>query len=168
MASLSAIAAIQTFYGTLTASNFPSGVRPGLYFAEAGQTKFITNDNLVPPYAVLTDHGEAPTPPPGTVETWSVGQSKTIYVGGFSIEFFYTDLGDADSAWWATMWNGSSPLLKLGMAFCQLDMQAPLYSYKYQVIPGRVSRGYAGFEYQNKRVHVTTQEFERRIHLSPT
>lgn len=153
------ITAIQAIYDGLTAANFPGGVlTPGPFLDEAPQTS-SSGGRQSPPYVVMEDTG--------STEEWTFGKGDTPDVGqnaivksSFSFEAFAFSLGDCDNIIKAILWNGSNPNARAGVAFATLSLVSPQKGVAAAVWPKRVKRGYAGFQYNNQRVHSTKQWFD--------
>ena len=166
MAADDTIAAVQNFYDTLTAANFPDTTRPLIFLDEAPGTKSNPAVKIDPPYVIIIDGGEQPHTP-GAAQPWAVGEAMTIWEGTFLVRSYYVSLGDAALCNKAIMWNGVSPKLKQGLAFCTLLMNTPLFSFPFNCEPGRRFRRYAGFQFNNDRVHMVEQHYKTRIHQDP-
>lgn len=158
----SAIAAIMAFYDTLLASSFPNNSRPNIWLDEAPQALGSTSISE-PPYVIIEDGGEQPYTDSIVSEPWAIGQAKTTWLGSFTLRAYYTNLGLADAAMKAILWNGEDPQNKAGLAFCTLSLNLPLESYPYTCVPGRNFRRSAGFMPDNQQVFLVQQEFERRL-----
>lgn len=161
----SAIHAIRLFYLTLDPAAFPTGTIPPHHLDEVPKSKG-SGQPSAPPYVVIKDGGETPMAD-NHREGWAIATAKTAWEGPFSMFAYATDLGVADQMMKAILWNGQSPELKQGLAFCTLNMNPPLVSFPFNCIPGRNRRGNAGFAIEGQIVYVVQQDFVRRIYQDP-
>lgn len=148
MAAKSAIVAVENFYATLDPANFPDGILPPIFLDDVPEeTSPGTGESgeIRPPYVVLKDGGEDPT--------WFSGTAKGVFHSTMTMEVWYQKLSDADDAWYAILWNGQTPVSKLGLAFAELDWSPPYTSGPVAIFPDTVFRRYGGIDKDNQRTH---------------
>lgn len=157
------ITAVQGIYAGLNPVIFPGGVLPYIALDEI-ETTGADAGRQSPPYVLMFDDGStyrwtlssrptAPTPPD------TPGNNATIK-GGFRLEAYAFDLGDADTIIAAILWNGQAPNKRAGVGFATLSLILPQKGVAACVVPTRTHRGYEGLQYNNQRVHVSKQWFD--------
>lgn len=112
MNSQSVIVGVIEKFDALASVNFPSAVRPALYFDEApvvnaagAQVQPTTQG-----YCVLKDRGQTPS----FLAFKTATSMPTKEVAEFDIEVYYPSLGDCDQAALAVKRNGGTTLQRLG------------------------------------------------------
>lgn len=162
MAANSTIKAIIDLYNTLDPSSFPNGVRPPLFFDEVPSAA----DGATPvqlPYIVFHDNGQMPSWTFKSRPSPTSGQNG-ILNGDVTLEIYALDLGDCDDILTGLLWNGQVPNNRAGLGFGTLVLNSPQKSMS--VVPGRVSREFAGFYVENSRAHKITQTLKTQVAIS--
>lgn len=159
------ITATDALFVGLAAGLFPGGVKPqGLFFDEA-PTMAGSATRISPPYVLLFDDGVEPRWTFKGEDAESKGQNALVE-GSFRLEAYDYKLGDTDRVIAAILWGGEVPNKRAGLAFASFSLLAPQKGMAGSVIPGRARRRYAGFQYNNKRVHCTDQSFRVKYTIS--
>jgi hypothetical protein len=143
-------------YRSLTAANFPGGVRPEIYLDEAPQQK-ADGTQLFPPYVIVRDLSANPN--------WSPGESMAAYTGRATFTVRYQSLDNCVRWWSVMMWNGLPKIAKAGVALSQLDVAAPFISGPITVFPGAWAQGHDYTDPNDQRVYTLRQDFTLRYWL---
>jgi hypothetical protein len=107
----SVISAAMDKFDGLTAAGFPASTRPKIYLDDAALA--ASGSQVRPPYAVLTDEGEAPDN--------AFGES-VIETTRFKLTLYYASLADADTAALCVRFDGGTHTGKAGFDFGTLTV----------------------------------------------
>lgn len=105
------VVAIKTLYESITASAFPGGTRPAMYFDEAPQTGAGGAQLRPGDYVVLRDRGRQPE--------YQSDHGATEF-GTVVVEVYHTDLGTADLIAKAIKYGDGTPSQRRGLDFGDL------------------------------------------------
>jgi len=144
--------AVMERYDSLPHGAFPHGHRPPIYLGEAPISS--AGDRVRPPYVVVTDQGSRP-------EYQSDGGA--VELGRVQLEVYAVELGQVDQIVLALRFGGQPPAARAGLDWAMLPLDAP-YTPTHLM---RVSeqRGYAGWDYQGRRVHYCRLDYEATVTL---
>lgn len=159
----SAIASLFDLYNSITASAFGGSTRPPLHMGEAAAVT-TTGTQLRPPYVVLYDEGFRPQ------FNSSVGGIETgeIRLEVFALKLDASNEVTVDTIVKGIKWGGSEPQAKAGFDFGAFSFAVGSYLYKIHLRRTLEQRSYAGFDYQNQRVHKCELRYECLVGLSPS
>jgi len=148
----SVIHAVMERYDALPPAVFPGGVRPPIYLGEAPVSS--AGAMLRPPYVVITDQGTRPeyTSDAGAVETARV-----------QVEVYAVELGAVDQIVLAVRFGGQPPGQRAGLDWAALTFGPP-YAPTH-LMRAAEQRGYAGWDYESRRVHYCRLDYEATVTL---
>lgn len=140
-------------YESLSASIFPDGVRPPIYFGEA---PIASGGAMVrPPYVIIRDEGTRPED--------NVSDAGAVEVGRVHLEVYALELGTVDAIVKAIRFGGQPPGNRAGLDWGTLSLDSPYTHMHLRRIIER--RDYAGWDYESRRVHTCRIDYEAMISL---
>lgn len=147
MAAESPIKACIDLYETLSAVNFPSSVRPPIYF---DQPPTYDGGQLRPTYVVLKDNGV-------NTESNADFESNVVDTGSITLEVYADTLAGVDLVVKCIRFNGLPPSSRGGFDFGTLAMSDPFYHMSLH--RKTETRSVAGIGVNSQRTHMARLEY---------
>lgn len=157
----SAVSSLRDLYNSIAAGAFGGTTRPPIFLGSV-PTKDASGADQRVPYTEMTDEGFRPE----YSSDGSAVETGTILLRVYAVDLDAASGVTVDSIVRAIKFGGSAPPVKAGFDWGSFTFAAGSFLYKISLRRLSERRDYAGFNYNQSRVHMCELRYECKVGLN--